>query len=150
MPALTSSLISEIVKPRTGPVLESDINHHILLTASSLEETKNPPLSQIFPVNTPATVTPKVDHIAVPSTPDLSPYLMPSIATTIASINGKSRSGITIPIPEDNAEAGKLSSEQNLDKKDAETVDEWPEDCNTIKPEIRLGKSIIDLFSFCN
>lgn len=101
----------------------------------------------MFPVNTP--VIPKVDHIAVPSTPDLSPYLMPSIATTIASINGKSRSGITIPIPDDNSEAGKLSSEQSPDEKDAETADEWPEDCNTVKPEIRLGKSIIDLFAFC-
>ncbi|RPB10303.1 hypothetical protein P167DRAFT_547384 [Morchella conica CCBAS932] len=112
-----------------------DINH-ILLTSSSTEETKNPSLPQMFPVNTP--VIPKVDHIAVPSTPDLSPYLMPSIATTIASINGKSRSGITIPIPDDNSEAGKLSSEQSPDEKDAETADEWPEDCNTVKPEIRL------------
>ncbi|KAI5837612.1 hypothetical protein DFP73DRAFT_636080 [Morchella snyderi] len=143
MPSLASSLISEMVKSGTGPGLGSDIDHHILLTASSSEETKNPPLPQILPVNMLAAVIPKVDHIVVPSTPDLSPYLMPSIATTIASINGKSRSGITIPIPEDNSEAGKLSSEQNLDKKNAGAASEWPEDC-TVKSEIRLDGTTAD------
>lgn len=114
MPTLAGVQLSELSRKIPQPMLPGPKIYTGPQT--SLENVPTNTLPPNLPAETATldtSTTPRVIPTNMPPTPSISPYMMPSIATTIASIDGRSRaapSGV-----EDRLAANKSSDHEGMD-----------------------------------